>query len=381
MKKVYIWSKFPIVIDLNLYDYIATKLNTDVFILHFQELGQDRKVCGYSEEFGRTRSIKLNSMAEAKEMLESIFQDINIFFGILHENRILIDYLISLDPGTKIGIISERYNPFGNYLVRLGKKFLRSLQYAKLAAKWKGNIAMFLAYGEIGMTYFEQCGFQRNVLYPTIYCVNSAFVDPMSGNTNIALEEGNRERLKFIYVGRLCFGPKGVDILIKAFDRIRSYDWSLDIAGGYGEDAKEIVEWANSRDKVNYIGLIGAKDVINTLTHYDVCVVPSRREGYNTLPGQSIAAQIGCIATDETVSSELIRKAKSGIVVKAGSISELKSALEYTIENKFVVRQWKKNAAIYSKNISVNTVGEYIVNIIERQFLDYDIDRPSCPWL
>ena len=166
-----------------------------------------------------------------------------------------------------------------------------------------------------------------------------------------------------------------------AFDKVKYTNWQLDLVGGYGEDSEEIIEWANSRERVSFIGSWQNNEVISRLADYDVCISPTRIDGWRIQVNQAIMAGIGTITTNEAISDELVVASRSGIVVNANKKRELKHAVESVLEHPETVSLWKKNARAYAHKITNPAFVDYFVRCIEYIFNDNkNEEMPECPF-
>ncbi|HTW08000.1 MAG TPA: GMC family oxidoreductase N-terminal domain-containing protein, partial [Acidimicrobiales bacterium] len=85
-----------------------------------------------------------------------------------------------------------------------------------------------------------------------------------------------------VYLGRLEFHQKGLDLLLEALDSIAGDDWRLSIAGD-GPDATRLsaaVEQAPWRDKVTLLGRVAGPEKWRLLASGAVFVMPSRYETF-----------------------------------------------------------------------------------------------------
>lgn len=208
----YIWSYNPIDIDTYMYDYIANKNNFSFVNFYENGMTEERKSCGYSLCLRNYTSIH-TTYDEAADIVKNCSDRIHIFFGLLTPmNRKLLEYLKDCKRNNKIFIVSERYNAFGNSLEKRAKELIRWFDYKKLSRELNGIIDGFFAYGTKGADFFKKLGFTH--VYPTMYATNHHY--------NIrTYSYGNQiKKTRFVYVGRLEFGLKGVDILLKSLDTV-----------------------------------------------------------------------------------------------------------------------------------------------------------------
>jgi glycosyltransferase involved in cell wall biosynthesis len=189
----------------------------------------------------------------------------------------------------------------------------------------------------------------------------------------------DEDTLRFVYIGRFYNKTKGIDTLLNACKKLTG-NWTLDLVGGYGPDKDAIIRLAETLEHVKFIGSWKADDVVKNLSEYDIAVVPSKYDGWNLLANESIHAGIGCIISDEAVSHEVIENSCSGEVFKARHIAQLVGIMQKCIDNKQIINTWKENAKAFVNNITEETVGKYLISIIE-YVVGYSNNKPKCPWI
>lgn len=120
------------------------------------------------------------------------------------------------------------------------------------------------------------------------------------------------------FAGRLI-PEKGVDTLLRAFDRVAaSYDITLGIAGD-GPEAENLRSMASTLDQGDQIDFLGFldeyEDVLGQMRAAEVFAAPSVREGFGITYAEAMAADCTVIAADhpESAAGEVIGDA--GFVV------------------------------------------------------------------
>ena len=187
-------------------------------------------------------------------------------------------------------------------------------------------------------------------------------------------------RVKMLYIGRFDFQVKGVDVLMKAVNMLdESAPWEMDLVGGYGNDKDEVIRWASEKKNVRFIGKWNANKVVEKMSNYDVCIVPSKYDGWNLAPLQCIHAGIGCIVTDNAGSQELTVRSGAGLMVHAEDVGDLQNAIQSVIDNPPIIDTWSDRTNEYVDKVSMEQVGSYFVGVLEYCFR-YTDHMPICPW-
>lgn len=269
---------------------------------------------------------------------------------------------------------SERPGIYGKWWKRLIKRVYVPISEKMIAKKYQPYFKAYLPLGRLGVDENKEYGWQDEKLYPFMYdpvdCVTDKNIYPV------------QKPMKFLYVGRFSRYTKGTDTLVKALDLVTSDKnlYSIDFVGGYGDMKDEVISWTQRNENAAFLGSWNSMDVGNNMKKYDVCIVPSKFDGWNLLINEAIRAHIGVIAADQAVSHELVENSGAGIVVKARNPKAMARAIEYAVENPGEVAEWKQKAKDYSPKISSETVGDYVIDVIKYECLGIGDERPVCPW-
>lgn len=105
------------------------------------------------------------------------------------------------------------------------------------------------------------------------------------------------------------------------------------MVGGYGDYKEQTLEYIEQNPNLEFGGTWKIDEACDRLSEYDVCIIPSRYEGWNVTVNEALMAGTGCIVTDASVSDEMVSASETGIVVKAGDASSLAEAMDYVMSN------------------------------------------------
>jgi glycosyltransferase involved in cell wall biosynthesis len=371
------WRDAPADVELGNFEYLAKNWPNKIIIVCMKDFQKERKHCSWQTvKLNNVENIILENHKNSDEIVEEIFlkypDAINIFCGIRGEKQKYLKQYIKKTKKYKLGIMAERPFIYGNSLELFFKKIAFFCLYSYYNLIYGKYVTVFLAMGRIGVKMYSHYGWDKKKLFPFMY---NPKLEKVINKKSIDNE------VKFLYIGRFDANSKGLDILIDSFNSIKSTKgWHLDIVGGYGDIKDLAITWANNNKNVDFIGTWNAESVCNNMTNYDVCIVPSKYDGWNLTPNQAINSGIGTIISDQAGSDELISTSASGIVVKANDINALTEAIEYVIKNPSVVMEWKQKAVAYASKISSEVVGRYFIQVMEYKFFNSPF-RPICPWL
>ena len=279
--------------------------------------------------------------------------------------------------GDKAIIITEKPSVrparYFNKIVRFLKELKARHSYGNVYRAVADSIKAVLVTGEKGVRQLTSFGIPEEKLYNFMYTHIEEEICPC--------KQEKSDEVRFIYVGRFNYLNRGMDNLIYTFNKLTQDNWTLDLVGGYGEDANEIIEWAKHKKNVHYAGTWESNQVINNLQNYDVCISPTRIDGWRIQVNQAIIAGIGTITTEEAISDELVKASGTGMVVDAFKKNELYKAVLSVIENPDIVNQWKENCTTYRDRISNEKIAKYVIEILEYVLSKDDKEKPRCPWL
>lgn len=279
--------------------------------------------------------------------------------------------------GDKAVIITEKPSvrpaKHFNKIIMFLKRIKARRSYSKAYKATANSIKAVLVTGEKGVRQLKSFGIPEEKLYNFMYTHIEEEIQPKT--------QSKSTKVRFVYVGRFNYLNRGMDNLIYAFNKLEQENWTLDLVGGYGEDAEEIIAWAKNKDNVTYVGSWKSNQVINNLQNYDVCISPTRIDGWRIQVNQAIIAGIGTITTEEAISDELVKASGTGMVVDAFKKNELYKAVLSVIENPDIVNQWKENCTTYRDRISNEKIAKYVIEILEYVLSKDDKEKPRCPWL
>lgn len=162
---------------------------------------------------------------------------------------------------------------------------------------------------------------------------------------------------KFILgVGRLSY-VKGFDQLIKAFSKIGVDDIDLVIVGD-GIEYENLMLQLEKLNLKNSVKLVGTKD--NLQDYYsqaELFVLPSRNEGSPNALIEAMSFGCPCIAMDcEFGPSELIAHERNGLLVEAGNITALTSAMQRLLVDDELRKEIALNAQLIHHTNSLDQV-------------------------
>ena len=373
------WFDQPPKISLGAFNYVAKEWGNKVLYIADHDFGAHRKMIKWDNaDYGNAEMIILSTLENPEEYIKGVFEKypnaVHIMNGFYSSIGAKINPYIKKE-GVKLAVHTEK--PLGSRRGFTFEKWLRNLvtpiKYKKNYNEYKDWVDVVIPLGVWGKQLFESYGWSKEKVFSFMYCT------PLQPVEDVA--DRNDGKVKILFVGRLNYKARGLDVLMKAFDKLPETDnWSLDIVGGYGEKKDDVKAWADSKKNVSFLGPWPADEVGKRMTEYDVYVTTSKADGWQAQINEALNAGISVICTDETVSDEMVTASGAGIVVRAADVKALHKALITAIDNPQLVKEWKEKAKEYRHRIKGDMVGDYLIDILDYTFYDKE-ERPSCPWL
>ena len=116
-----------------------------------------------------------------------------------------------------------------------------------------------------------------------------------------------RETKTLLFIGRIA-KEKGLDVLLRAWQKVGREDWNLVLAGpdwlGYSELLKEIIKTKKMRN-VDFIGTVDGEKKAEQYLKADLFVLPSPIENFSIVVLEALSYGIPVIATTGTPWKEL----------------------------------------------------------------------------
>lgn len=341
-----------------------------------KELSESRQKMGWTyEPLADVEFVYLSEEPHPQKTVDEIFANTSSayhFFTGMRATGIKRWFLPSLWNSKEIKKIIWAERPTGWPWFRGFFSILCYLFLARRINKSAGRPPLILAMGRLGVRMYKRVGF-RNV-FPFLYHKSDLTKDS-------SFSPRRPKSIRFVYVGQFD-KRKGVDILKKAFEKQTGRNWTLDLVGANGCFVDHMKTWANEDQRIRFLGAWKSEEVESNLRNYDVCIVPSRYDGWGMVVAEAVSAGIGVITTSRTGSRDLVESSAAGIIVKSGSVQELKKAIATVLENPELPQVWQQRLKNYRERISDKAIGEYLTALINWYFVENgEPPPPDCPWL
>lgn len=172
-------------------------------------------------------------------------------------------------------------------------------------------------------------------------------------------------------VARIMPELKGQDILLEAIKIVKKQHPKVMalFAGGVAENQQKDYENLKNYVRDNFleenVKFLGNVDNIpEFLNKIDICVVPSRSEGFGLALVEAMAMGVPCIASNIAGPAEIIKNEETGILFNNGDSVELANKIIKTIGKyqEYKEDAWKKRTRIVEK-YSIETMCEQLITL------------------
>ncbi len=267
-----------------------------------------------------------------------------------------------------LGVIAEYVD------LRGWKGLARQVGYRLLSQKQRRIIKAALVMGEIGVECYLCLGYLPESLFPYMYQCDlpAQHIEPTSVG----------DVVKLLFIGR--FVPtKGGDVLLDALSGLKGMNWHLTMVGGEdGSALGNMVRKLGLASQITIHGICASDQVIPLMRQHDICIVPSRYDGWGMATNEAIYAGIGTVVSDRAGSQDLVRFSGAGRIVPSENIGVLRSAIQQLIVQPEIINKWKQCAVQFAPRITGEVVGQYLAEVLSHVFVnDKKDNRPTPPWL
>lgn len=377
-KDIIFWLDGPPICCKGIFDAVAKKWNGNTFYLCTKQIDQNRSlILGEDNASGYAHYVYVSDYENEAEFLASFLKahlsDYHIFNGYKSGSSQYLKIILKHNSKANILIWAERPHPkfVGNKLVCFLLQIPEKMIHRYYASKYAKKVAALMPLGEKGIQSYEALGWPRSKMFPLLYVPE--MIIPQQPQTN-----PSRDSVRMVYLGRFSSEGKGTDLLLEACKRVKGKNYSLDLVGGYGDYKNETLDYINENSHLSFGGTWRITDACENLSQYDICIVPSRMEGWNVTVNEAIMAGIGCIVTNEAVSDELVSASGAGIVVEPDCV-DIASAMDSVMGNISLISQFHNAAVNYRERISADICADYFIDVILHVFEGVG-GEPIPPW-
>lgn len=290
---------------------------------------------------------------------------INIFGGF--PSALLKDAFQSLPPrngDTHVALAVEAGNGCDT------KALLRPLFHRLNIRRLNSHLDFMLAYGKLGCDYYAHCGYSRDKIFPFLYQSDIPIATK-------SMPQNNPIRI-------ICCGHferrKGLDILLRSLAPLNKKNWHLELVGNGPVEGKikSLIDRLGLQKRTTVRGFVSTMEMHSLLREKDICVVPSRFDGWGMLTNEALASGLAVVTTPTVGSKDLVEASGAGLVADSVSPRGLRECLEKLMDNSENLRRAKGAAVEFSRYIDGQAIARYLSKIIEYQLGNRE--KPPSPW-
>ena len=379
--EIVFWQNMPSHHQSGAIRSLSNILSGEVYGVYDTDLLSDRKMQGWQRpHMGVVKCTFLDQQTNPDLTVSTFIKQhpdaIHIFGGFRGCYSVELAWReLRKQPDAHLVCIAERPHFEGKLLEKLLARIWYRIFFLRFAHKFKALFAM----GKLGVECFTSLGFPKGRIFPFIYQVDGSsstfFPEASSSSLDSVFTP---QCVKFVYIGGFS-ERKGVDIILNAFAGLPGL-WKLDWIGCGGPLEPMVKNFADG-NRIRFLGSIPSDQVIETLHGYDVCLVPSRHDGWGVVVNEALMAGCGVITSDNVGASELIIASGAGRVIPADNVSALQETLLDILARPKQVTDWALRAISYRQVIAPEVIGCYLHDVLRHLFEDYGSNKPSALWI
>lgn len=330
-------------------------------------LTEDRICLGWEEPQLEGIELFINPNKDAIWALFKDYNSFHIFSGIRAYPLIRMGLKVANTNKSKFAIISEIPD------LRSIKGFIRKLMSYYIERPISKKAQAVFAIGKEAEDWYKKNGFAANFIFPFIYTTHAL--------NNVEIRVNNYNLFRIVFVGNLI-PRKGLALFISALGKLFKYNWQFDIIGDGPQKSKllSIVSKRNFKEKIRFLGVMKNEQIKQSLSNYDLLVLPSYHDGWGAVINESLMSGIPVLCSDKCGAKDLIINSKRGWVFKSGSKKSLYNLLEKILIEGPLTPQDRHSIIEWSDKITGESIAKYFIDTIEYT-QGFRTLPPAPPWL
>lgn len=353
----------PLIKELSYQINIKVTWVVDTEILGYRKkMGIELTDCGLANVIVTTNAIQIKDI-----IINSDLDSIHILSGLRSSIASRVAFKNLINTKRRIGLFTEAANHIGF------SGYCRRLLYKLEYFRWGRNFDFILAMGELGVNWFVNSGFKKNIVFP--FCYVTKIV-----RNNHLFQKKKSSRFKIIYCGQLI-KRKSIGTLLKSLKIINNYEWDCQIIGNgiLLEELKFEAIKLGISDKISWLGVLPNEDVLKHIEQSDLLILPSQFDGWGAVINESLSVGTPVICSNSSGASEFLYDNFRGEIFVTGSYCDLAKKIEsrlllgeVKLKQRLVIQNWCVN------KISGVEVAKYLIQILEHIYDNKN--RPLAPW-
>ena len=197
---------------------------------------------------------------------------------------------------------------------------------------------------------------------------NMVDCNKFSPKENLLNNKSNKDEFTFL---SLCYlnKNKGIDILIRAFEKYLKKSNVKLVIGGDGPEKGpliKLVKSLNISDKVEFKGALSREKVYEEINNCDAFILPSRFETFGVVLIEALSNGKPVISTKNGGANEIITK-ENGLLIDIDNVDQLGNAMICIIKNyeKYNKEKIRENCInTYDKKVIIEKLGKIYKNVL-----------------
>lgn len=282
-----------------------------------------------------------------KELSKKVYDIYIIVENPENALSILKTMKFSRKKGKKIIIWNERTDDLIISLKRLKKSLnpLNKLIYSIINTSYKSyrkkiylKAISFIAFSKKAKVFLKSEGIDPKNIFTTLQIMPESILE----KSGIKKKPKVLENKKIIFNLGYLNERKGVDVLIKAFNKLNRKDTVLLIAGT-GEEEFKLKKLAQTNKNIKFIGYIDGAKKANYYSISDFFVLPTNYDCWGLVVNEAFYYGLPIISTNKAGATEIIENKKTGFIIPSGDVNILANAMKRLLDQTKLLNQMKKN--------------------------------------
>ncbi len=277
----------------------------------------------------RAGSLAMRGMSrDARELVRQFAPTVIHVHGEFNPDNLWVPYLRDCP------LVLSPHGAFHPVALAKGRRFGKSLYRRLVRPLLYDKVAAFHA-----LSPAEQKHIRRVLSAATVYTVpQGGSLGDEGREIQAAPAAGDRDTVTYVFVGRLDVFTKGLDILIKAFARVREEaerKVCLRLIGpdqnGGAEQLRRLARTAACAEDIDIVGPLPREALTRTVVSSDIYVQLSRHEGFCLALTDALLLGKPAIASSEIglTSFEVVRRLEHVCIVPPDSASAARAMMEF----------------------------------------------------
>lgn len=303
---------------------------------------------------GRAQVVVAPDRQEIAELVsEAPERSLHILSNVRHPHLVRKAFAACSASKVRMALMAERPGVLG--LPGIARFVVYSVTFRRL----RQRVLLVLAIGGAAREWYARCGFPPDRIYPYGYFMEAPHA------VSLPLERSDGA-VRLLFVGQLV-RLKGLNVLLRALAGLIEQPWHLRIVGSGPADAelRALASSCGLSHRVDFVGSLPHQRCMEEIQSADVLVLPSvGKEGWGAVVSESLMRGVPVICTDRCGAADLVQQPWRGSVVKAGSVSALRKALEDWIGRGPRTPDLSSRLVEWSRCITGEAAAAYLLDVI-----------------